>query len=281
MTKYGIEIQGALVTLPLPGKKTRPLDGFWLPGRKTNPRLLIFVHGMGGNFYRSQLRKQLMLDAPGSGFDMLLFNNRGAEKDVATEKFRDCLEDIAAAMRFAREKGYREVTLMGASTGCQKIAYYQALRRDRLVKAIILAAIGDDLAITRRDLGAKHGFWVRKAKQLAKRGKGDTILPECANFSAQRFLSIADPTQPEAQLFDFSGPMRLYRKLKVPVLALLPEQEEHACIPVPMAVEILRSRSGSRHFDSILVPGADHSFHGFEPEASRAAFGWLANIRRA
>ena len=115
-----LEIHGALVTLPL-GPEIRPLDGFWLPGRRRSPHLLIFVHGMGGNFYRSALRKRLLLDAPGFGFDVLTFNNRGAERDVATERFRDCVADLGAALAFARRKGYRSIVLMGHSAGAHLV----------------------------------------------------------------------------------------------------------------------------------------------------------------
>lgn len=280
MKKQGLEIHGALVTLPLREAAARPLDGFWLPGRRRHPRLLIFVHGMGGNFYRSLFRKRLMLDAPGAGFDLLLFNNRGAEKDVATERFRDCLGDLDAALAFARRKGYRSVALMGTSTGCQKITYHQALRADPLVKALVLTAIGDDLAISRRDLGGRHEHWVAKARRLVKQGRGGSILPRCMNFSAARFLSIADPGNVEAQLFDFAGPMRHYRRVRIPVLALLPGEEQYACIPIPRAAEILRARSRSRKFACEIIPGGDHSFAGVEHLASRAALAWLRSVVR-
>lgn len=273
-----LEIHGALVTLPLPKKSARPLDGFWLPGRKTNMRLLIFVHGMGGNFYRSNFRKQLLLDAARAKFDVLMFNNRGAEKDVATEIFRDCLEDLDAALSFAKRKGYRQVVLMGTSTGCQKITFHQALRADPLVKALVLTAIGDDYAITRRDLGRSHAHWVAKAKRLVAAGKGETILPRCLNFSAQRFLSIADPKNAEAQLFDFAGAMKLYRRVKIPVLVLLPEREQYACMPVPDMAAILLEKSRSAKFDCRIVPLADHSFKNAEPLASRTTYAWLNTL---
>lgn len=275
MTTSGIEIRGALVTLPLQDEKIRPLDGFWMPGRRANPRLLIFVHGMASNFYRSQFRKQLMLDAPRARFDTLMFNNRGAEKDVATEKFHDSLADIDAAMSFAKRKGYRDIALIGHSTGCQKITYFQALRKHPAVKAMILAGIGDDLAISKRDAGRLYSHWLRKAQRLVKSGKGDTILPKCLGFAAHRFVSVADPAQVEAQLFDMAGPMRHYRKLMLPVLVLLPEKEQYACIPVPQMENILRAKSRSRKFDSVIIPNADHSFHGCEQAASRAVFNWL------
>ncbi len=275
MSSEPFEIHGALVTLPLPPKKTRPLDGFWMPGRRANPRLLIFVHGMGGNFYRSQFRKQLMLDAPHAGVDTLMFNNRGAERDVSTEKFRDCLADLDAALAFAKRKGYREVALMGTSTGCQKITYFQSVRKNPLVKALVLSAIADDFAISKRDLGKAHSSWVKKAKRLVKAGRGDTILPKCNGFAAHRFLSVADESQIEAQLFNFNGPIRHYRKVSIPVLALLPEKEQYACIPISGAEKILRANSCSQKFDSVIIPEADHSFHGCEPAASRATFRWL------
>lgn len=279
MKKEALEIHGALVTLPLRAKRARPLDGFWMPGRREQTRLLIFVHGMGSNFYRSQFRKQLMRDAPGAGFDTLMFNNRGAEKDVATERFRDCLEDIDAALAFATRKGYRRVVLAGHSTGCQKITYHQALRRHPRVEALVLAAIGDDLAIARRDAGRQYGRLLARARRLVASGKGDTILPKCLGFAAHRFVSVADPAQVEAQLFDMTGPLRHYRRIACPVLALLPAAEQYACLPVPRMAEILRAKSRARRFDSVIIPRADHSFHGCEPAASRAVFAWLASLR--
>lgn len=274
-----LEIHGALVTLPLRTKSARPLDGFWLPGKKRNARLLIFVHGMGGNFYRSNFRKQLLLDAARAKFDVLMFNNRGAEKDVATEIFSDCLEDLDAALAFAKCKGYRHVTLMGTSTGCQKITYHQARRANPLVKALVLTAIGDDYAISRRDLGRTHAHWVAKAKQLVARGKGETILPRCLGFAAHRFLSIADRINVEAQLFDFAGPMRHYQRVKIPVLVLLPEKEQYACMPVRDMATILQQKSRSQNFACIIVPHGDHSFKNAEPAASRAAYSWLNTLR--
>ena len=162
-------IHGALVELPL-GGKIRPLNGFWTPGHRKSDTLLIYVHGMGSNFYSSPFRKRLMRDATRHGHDMLLFNNRGAEGDVATERFRDCLADIDAALRFGRQAGYEYFVLIGHSTGCQKIAYHQAVRNNPRVKALILTSIGDDYAIVRRDLGRRFAAAVKMAKSLVRRG---------------------------------------------------------------------------------------------------------------
>jgi pimeloyl-ACP methyl ester carboxylesterase len=272
-------IRGELVTLPARGLK-RPLDGFWVCGSARSRTLLLFVHGMGGNFYRSVSKKEMFRQAPGRGIDVLSFNNRGAEKDVAWERFADCVHDLDAAMAFGRAHGYRRFILLGHSTGCQKVTYYQARRRHPQVAALVLAAIGDDYAIARRDLGRRYARIVARARRLVKAGRGDTILTGkgCLGFSARRFLSVADPRQAEARLFDFAGPLREFRSLTCPVLAVLPEREEYACQPVPDMARRLLERTRSRKFKAVIIPRADHSFHGTERETTRVILDWIGGV---
>jgi len=269
-------IPGTLVILPLPGKKGRTLDGFWTSGKRKSRTLLIFVHGMGSNFYKSKFKKAWLRRGPENGTDVFCFNNRGCEGDVAIETFRDCLVDIDAALAFARAEGYRQVILLGHSTGCQKITYYQYRRKSPYVKALILAALGDDVAIARRDLGSQFNRWTRRARQLVASGKGDTRLPsKCLGFTARRFLSAVAPGELEADLFRLDGPLRIFRQLTLPVLAVFPEKEQYACIPVNEAAEILRNTTRSRRFETIIIPNADHSFHGHEEACVSACMKWI------
>jgi pimeloyl-ACP methyl ester carboxylesterase len=276
--KQSLAIPGSLVSLPVPGLE-RPLDGFWAHGPRRKRALLILVHGMGGNFFRSRFRKELLLHSSTSRFDALSFNNRGADRDVATEKFTDCLADLDAAIRFGLSHGYRKFALMGHSTGCQKIAYYQAVRQRKDVSALVLGSIGDDLAISRRNLGQKHPAWVKRAKALVARRRGHTILPaECQGFSAARFLSVADPRQVEAKLFDFEGPLAHFQKITCPTLVVMGGSEEFACIPVEKMIDTLEKKSLAIRFASITVPGGDHGFHGLEVPTTRAVYRWLATL---
>lgn len=275
------EIGGALVELPLPGGR-RPLDGFWARGPRRNRTLLLVVHGMGGNFYRSRFKKELLRRGPARGFDLLSFNNRGYERDVATERFSDCLADLDAALAFGRSKGYRRFALLGHSTGCQKIVHWQHRRQSRQVCALILAAIGDDYAIVRRDLGAAYARRLEQARRWIARGWLDRRLPaSCLGFAPRRFLSVADPRQLEARLFNFDGPMRAFRAIRTPVLALFPAREQFACLPVPEMAARLAARTRSRRFRAEIVPGADHSFHGAEALAARLTLDWLRGLPAA
>ena len=272
-------IEGRLVTLPARGLR-RPLDGFWVQGPRQAGTLLLFVHGMGGNFYRSVSKKEMMVQAPRRGIDVLSFNNRGYERDVASERFSDCVFDLDAAVSFGQAQGYRRFILLGHSTGCQKVTYYQARRRNPRVAALVLAAIGDDYAIARRDLGSRYARTLSRVRRLVKSGRGDTILTEkgCLGFAARRFLSVADPAQVEARLFNFAGPMRAFRSITTPTLAVLPEREEYACAPVPIMAQRLCERSRADAFKAIIIPRADHSFHGVERETTALILDWIARL---
>jgi pimeloyl-ACP methyl ester carboxylesterase len=277
-TKQHSSIAGQLVTLPLPGKKKRHLDGFWTHGKgpRAKRKLLIFVHGMGSNFYKSKFKKAWMRLGPARGVDVFCFNNRGCEELVADEKFSDCLADIDAALAFARSEGYQEIYLLGHSTGCQKITYYQHKRKPRDVAALILTAIGDDLAIARRDLGKDYPRWLKRARELVAEGQGDTRLPpKCLGFTARRFLSAVDPRSIEANLFRLDGELRIFRRLTLPVLAVFPEEEQYACIPVREAGQKLAAATRSTRFGEIHIPRADHSFHGEEEVCVKACLKWM------
>lgn len=219
----------------------------------------------------------MMRQAPRVGIDVLSFNNRGYERDVADEVFVECKYDIDAALEFGRAQGYRRFILLGHSTGCQKITYYQYLRKPPDVAALVLASIGDDYAIARRDLGNRYAHWVKTARSLMKAGRSHTILQGkgCLGFSARRFLSVADPAQMEARLFNMDGPLREFSRIEQPILAVLPAREEYACIPVHEMARRLQAVTHSSRFDVEIIPHADHSFHGCEAEATRKILRWL------
>ena len=272
-------LAGALLSLPLPGRH-RPLDGFWVPGRRRHATLLVVVHGMGGNFYRSTLKKEWLRQGPRHDCDVLSFNNRGAERQVAGERFGDCLADIDTALQCGRRLGYRRFVLLGHSTGCQKIVYYQARRQRADVAALVLAAPVDDLAICRRDLGARYAYWLRRARGLVRQGRGGTLLPMLyEKFSAHRFLSIADPRSVEAQVFNYDGPLRHFRAIRCPLLAFLGTHEEFACRPVAEMGAILRQATRARPFHFFAVPGADHGFHGREAATVQRVLRWVRALR--
>ena len=273
-------LAGELVAFPAAGgRKPRMLDGFYRPAAEKRAPLVAFVHGMGSNFYRSGLKKAFLETAPVRGCAVLSFNNRGAERGTEDEIFSACLADLDAALAFARRRGHRKIVFVGHSTGCQKIAFWQARRRHPGVAGLVLLARADDYAVTRHDFGARFERKVAWARRQVARGRPDApVAGRYERFTAARFLSLADPRHAEANVFRYAGPLTHFRRVKCPVLAVFGDQEEFAAIPPADMLAILRKKSGSRRFDDWLIPGADHGFHGLETELAEAVCRWVREV---
>lgn len=275
-------VDGQLVAFPVAdGRTLRRLDGFYRPGPKADAPLLMFVHGMGSNFYRSELKKVFLEAAPALGLGVLSFNNVGAERGTETERFGACLHDLDAAAEFARRRGHRTLILMGHSTGCQKIVYWQARRRHPAVAGLILLAPADDHAILRRDFGRRFDAKVAWARRHVAAGRPEALVTGLyQSFAAARFLSLANPRATEAGLFRYDGPLTYFSRIRCPLLAVFGENEEFAVIPPAEMLAILRRKSKSVDFDDWLVPAADHGFHECEAELALAICEWAREAAR-
>src|SRR5439155_17559019 len=118
----------------------------------------------------------------------LPFNNRGAHLlrrlrkrnksiggGMAYERIRDCIYDIDGAIRFLRARGYRELYLIGHSTGANKIAVYDSYRKRNPIRRYILLAGGDDTGLMYAQLGARR---FRSALERARdRRSSDELVP--------------------------------------------------------------------------------------------------------
>ncbi|SRR6266702_6456642 len=93
--------------------------------------VIVHLHGCGGNFYGNRYFDPLSKAVGDLGIAYLQTNNWGAgiyelEKDtvphgVALERFKDCLLDIDAWIKFVLERGYENIIII---TEPRKNAYY-------------------------------------------------------------------------------------------------------------------------------------------------------------
>lgn len=258
---------GDLVALPLFGEE-KPLDGFWMHGEKRKRTLIIYVHGMGGDFFHQGLLKELLQQSEKERADILTFNNRGWSWHVQDEQFTDCLADIDAAVEFGRKRGYKRFVLMGHSSGCQKCTFWQARRQHPGVKAVVLFAPCDDYALARKEFGRGFDRQVEKVRALVKAGRGeDRLSPRHLGFSARRWLNIADPKATEAKVFDYEGRLTHFKQLRCKVVVVFGDAEEYSVLPVQEMGRRLQKCTKSADFHYLEIPGGDHGFHGATKKA--------------
>ncbi len=251
------------------------LYGGLIKAKKPTKSIVVHVHGMTDQFFEGQLVTTVAKAANAAGHDFFAFNNRGAgivsliKKQffgTSLERFEDCTKDITAAVKTLQKIGYKKFILSGHSTGCQKITYVTSIKRS-LADALVLLSPADDLNFHKQVLGKEFHKRLKEAEKLAKKNKGDTILPKefkTPMFSAQRFYHLLKENSVEGNIFNYSKPLGYLKKLSQPVLAVFGEEEQYAAIePEDMLAKIAASVTNKKS-KTVLIPKADHSFHGEE-----------------
>ena len=172
--------------------------------------------------------------------------------------------DIDGAIKAMQEEySDTRIFLSGHSTGCQKITYY-ALQHT--VPGLVLLAPGDDYEMLRSEMTGKFDETYDKATRLGA-DKRDEILPEVfPGFTAQRFLSLTDPSRIEGMLFNYKKGLPYLSRLDTPVLAVLGTNDPSTA-PADEAFNLLRRQIGQQ-FEGVILD-ADHSLAGHETMISR------------
>lgn len=269
------------------------LNGMLFSRPGSGKTCVIFIHGMKSTFINNiSLALAAGLD---KRFAFFSFSNRGHDavfsasrfvgnrrKRIAAgtnfEKFEDCIYDIGGAIDAMRSIGYRRFVLVGHSTGCQKVIYYQYKKRDRRVAAIVLVGPADDYSLFRNDLGRRHGAVLKACRKLMRSGIADEIPDKEVGFSAQRLDSVLNLDRPEARIFDYNGGMKEFGSIKTPILAIFGSEEQYKTMKISRYLEILDKKSNSSRFNGLEIWGADHFFEGYGGVLVKNINAWLSKI---
>lgn len=265
---------------------TESEDGFDLEGIAIRPNAteaaplsIVWIHGNTGNFYFYPyivIGRQLAE----RGYNFFCGNTRGHDVTVslwnikenhdaaggsAWEQLEDSPHDVAAWVNMAAENG-QAVVLVGHSQGAAKVAYYQALRQDKRVKAIALAS--PDL----------HGHWsdelVAQARQLVAEGKGDELLPPLMNASWYR-LSAKNVASRAAVLSKMYDDEAFIRQLQCPILAFFGGAGDVGAQP---ELDTIRRNAPHSIVTTQLLPNADHVYIGQETAVVDALTNWIKTL---
>ncbi len=291
-----LELTGELVSFLTADKIM--LHGLFVKPKRKSAKALIHVHGLCGKFYGSSFADALAKETVKNGISFLSIETRGSYTALGFrkkkggkktwlsagggfERFEDSVYDIAAAIRFLKRQGIREIYLEGHSTGCQKITYYQYRKKDRNVKALILSAPADDYNIQKYELGKRFSAAVKAANTLYRKSR-DIEMPKQyvgRGFSVGRFLSFSDTRFAEARLFNYeASKLKEFSTIRQPILALFGSREEHRLKPVKKYMEMLERDTNSRKFAGLIINGGDHGFSRHEAETAEAIIKWLGSL---
>lgn len=295
MKNIGVMAVCHVVDIVTPNKFV--LNGLWF-GSKRAGTVVIVVHGLGSSLWKS-LFLSLATGLARKGTAVLAFNNRGHDRisrhyragstgskrawaGGAMEVFTDCVDDIQGAVNFARRQGAKRVFLVGHSTGCQKSVYWAYKKKRGGVKGIILMAPLSDFSVAIRD--DKNGRLARAtkyARALVRRGKKHELLPQSlwpALDSAQRFISLYTPDSIE-EMFTYAQPKkipRIFQSVRVPTLAIFAGNDEFADRPAKRIAAWFEGNARAKHFKTLIVSSATHSFRGAEKIVGRAIQRFIA-----
>ncbi len=265
------------------------LNGLWF-GAKKPKTAIIWIHGLASSAFSKLNIVEKLVD---ENTAVVTFNNRGHDAvtrvlqlrgdkkakrvlaGAAHEVFTDCLDDIQGAITIAKKQGAKKIYLAGHSTGAQKSAYFAAKVGKGIDGIILLAPMSDYACAIHTDTPAVVKG-VRLARKLIAQGKKQTIVPGWW-MDAQRFLSLHTPESLE-EIFSYANPgkkPRIYQSVKVPLLVLLPEEDEYRDRPMSEIAAWFKEHQKSRRFNVAIVAKADHSFSGFESHVSHIIKMWI------
>ena len=289
------------------------LGGLLFEPRKKTDRVAIFLHGTGGaSVFDSKRTNPLAETFLRHGIAYFPFNNRGAYLmrwlrakkghsrklvggGMAYELIDDCVYDIDGAVRMLRRRGYRELYLIGHSTGANKIAIYDRERPRNPVKRYVLLAGGDDVGLMYEQLGRRRFFSaLKKAKEMMRARRGMELVPASISRLPMSWRSLYDMINPNGDynVFPFlevmrdlelsrRSPFRHVKSIRKPALVLYGDRDEYCFGDVSRCVEIMADAVGARpNFEFAILSDADHGFTGREGELGAFLADWFSTVNR-
>ncbi|HYO77955.1 MAG TPA: alpha/beta hydrolase [Thermoanaerobaculia bacterium] len=276
------------------------LSGLLYEPKRSTTRAAIYLHGTGGSsVFESKRSNQLGAAFTRSGIAYFPFNNRGAHLmrrmgevmgGMAYERIRDCVFDIDGAVRELRARGYRDITLIGHSTGANKIAVYDFYKERVPVKRYVLLAGGDDTGLLYDQLGARRfAAALVKAREMIRAKRAAELAPPSISPLPMSWGAFYDMANPDGDynVFPFLEVMRnirLGRKPRFrhlagitrPTLVLYGENDEYCFGDVPRCVSILADAFGAKtNVELAIMKDADHGFGGHEEELVTMLVDWI------
>lgn len=280
------------------------LYGLLFEPRRQSKRVIIFLHGTGGASIFDSRRTNPLADVfTTNGIAFFPFDNRGAgvmkrlhrrgkkkrtiRGGMTYERIADCVHDIDGAIRDLRARGYREFTLMGHSTGANKIAVYDHYKRVNRVNRYVFLAGGDDVGLMYDQLGGLRFRWALRRARAHR--NSEELVPSSLSDVPMSWRSFYDLSNPDGDYNTFPflevmrrkkmskrTPFRYLRAVKKPSLMIYGEKDEYFVDKPLRYMSVLADvLKQNPNFELVLFKDADHGFTGREDDLGNLIGRWL------
>lgn len=265
------------------------VDGCFLPGliqhsNKETQSIIIFIHGSGGNFFKANYYEDMFEEFNYYGYDFMISNNRGSEQFFRLhrnnagvtetikagniyENFDESIYDISAAVNYAKEKGYKDIILIGQSLGTLKVQNYAEQIGD--INKIILLSPVDMVSRFRFRVKDKYDDIIEQSKLLVKEGKPYEMVTD--EFSAIKVASTM-AIDSKADLFKLEENRDITKPLNYKgYIAIIAGSNEHVYKGWDMSYveKRLSERFKNAKFQFHIIPNSTHSYNEHEKQISK------------
>ncbi len=264
-------------------------DGCFLPGLiqrsdKETKRVIIFIHGSGGNFFKSEYYEDMFEDFNYYGYDFLISNNRGSEQFFRLhrknrgvtetikagniyENFDDSIYDVSAAINYAKDMGYDDIILVGQSLGTLKVQYYCEQIGD-ISKLILLSPV-DMVSRFRSRVKEKYDELIEKSKELVLSSNPyEMVTNEFSALKVSSTMAIGS----KADLFKLEENRDISKPLNYKgFISIIAGSNEHVYKGWDMKYveERLKKRFKNAKFQFHVIPNSTHDYHNHEKQMSK------------
>jgi len=254
------------------------LDGTWRkPHLETASQLgvdvVIFHHGVGGNFYGPGMFEQYSDALLEKGCAVLRVNNRGHDPisravvgasvkqlGAAYEDMDDCRYDWEAWVDFAQAAGYQRIGLWGHSLGATKSIYYMATQRDPRVTCVVAGSPPrfSYAAFAAQEEGEVFKRIAAQAQQSIASGHPETLIdtsyPIPLLVTAAVFVQKYGPEEP----YDI---LKHIPNVQSPLLMMIGTAEAQTMMAFKGLPALIDKLAGTMdHVTFASIPGADHAY---------------------
>lgn len=282
---------------------------YFAPEKVASDDVVIYIHGNGSANALKDVRKTNAMAArfAENNIDFIIANNRGSNyieqhkqkkgdleakvfTGMAYEKISDSQYDIDGILQYAIYKGYKNIYLLGASTGANKIAVYDkyAVAKPKELRGYVFAAGGDDIGLRRKLLGDKLNNSLEVIRKYVEEGKAgelvDTsIYPTKHPLSYGSLLEMLEESS-DYNVFNYHAAVagktafETLKQIKHPSLFIYGSNDDTTYVAVDTAVGLLENELSVKSNDFSVIEGADHNFKGYDSILVDEIVRWIRRI---